>query len=181
MRSIGVRGGWLIAVLSLSILCVLTTPVQASQDMSSNQGIPLVVGQDTLADMERKLGPACVVPSVTSPVSSYLYRITHRGKASFLRLEVGEHLDAITLAHDPPLTGVCYAPMRQQGVVMTKKGIQLGMSKEQIRARYGRPSEEFTVGPLTRLRYAAYLDRPYEWSLVFRNDRLVEWSVSSEE
>src|SRR2546426_10416035 len=76
-----------------------------------------------------------------------------------------------------PLTGVCYAPVRQTVAVRTGKGLQLGATTEEVIRLYGKPTENFSVGPIVRFRYLAVLDQQHEWDLVFRNGHLVEWTV----
>jgi hypothetical protein len=90
------------------------------------------------------------------------------------------HVDAITLSKDPPLAGVCYAPIRLSTPLQTGKGLHLGATLEEATRLYGKPTESFSVGPMTRYRYVAMYDRSYEWDLVFRNGLLVEWTVATE-
>src|SRR2546426_5327553 len=52
-----------------------------------------------------------------------------------------------------PLTGVCYAPVRQTVAVRTGKGLQLGATTEEVIRLYGKPTENFSVGPIVRFRY----------------------------
>ena len=71
--------------------------------------------------------------------------------------------------------------MRLSLPVRTGKGIELGATIDDVIKLYGGPTARFAVGPMARLKYEAMYDRPYEWNLVFRNGRLVEWTVATEE
>jgi hypothetical protein len=142
----------------------------------------VTVGKDGPREVERKWGPApCLVPSLSGEEMSYLYHVPSAKGSSFLRLEVNAHVNAITISEDPPLTGVCYAPLQLPTPIRTGKGLHLGLTTEEVTNIYGKPVESFAVGSMMRFRYAAMLDRPYEWDLVFRNGRLVEWSVVTSE
>jgi hypothetical protein len=112
---------------------------------------------------------------------SYLYNVQGNDGHYFLRLEVSSRVDAITFSKDPPLTGVCYAPVRLTVPLRTARGVQLGATTDEVVKLYGVPMESFSVGSMARFRYVAALDRPYEWDLVFRNGRLVEWTVAAGE
>jgi hypothetical protein len=142
----------------------------------------VVVGKDRALELEQKLGASpCLVPSVSGESVSYLYNVGGAKGSSFLRFEVNGHVDAITISKDPPLAGVCYAPAPLAVSLATSKGLQLGATVEEVTRLYGNPTDRFSVGPLMRFRYVAVYDRSYEWDLVFRNGRLVEWTVSTEE
>jgi hypothetical protein len=142
----------------------------------------IVVGKDGPSEVESKLGQSpCLVPSVSGETMSYLYNVQGSEGRYFLRLEMNGRVDAITVSKDPPLTGVCYAPVRQAAPLRTERGLQLGATSEEVITLYGRPTESFAVGSMARFRYVAVLERPYEWDLVFRNGRLVEWTVAAEE
>lgn len=160
-------------------------PVVAAEPggLESDRGIATVrVGSDAARDVERKLGPApCLVPSISGDTVSYLYNVQNAAGHAFLRLEVNGQVDAITISKDPPLAGVCYAPVQKAVVLRTNSGLELGATMEEVIRLYGKPSERFSVGSMARFRYLAMLDRPYEWDLVFRDGRLVEWTVVTEE
>ncbi|MEW6543871.1 MAG: hypothetical protein AB1411_09710 [Nitrospirota bacterium] len=142
----------------------------------------VVVGQDRPDDLERKLGAsACLLPSMSGERVSYLYNVQGSDGHYFLRFEVDGRVDAITVSKDPPIAGVCYAPVRRVLPVKTGKGLYLGATKEAVLQLYGRPAESFAVGPLERFRYVSVLDHLHEWDLVFRDGRLVEWTVVTEE
>jgi hypothetical protein len=142
----------------------------------------VVAGQDTGPEVERKLGrTACLIPNSTGDTVSYLYNAVGQNGRSYLRLDVNGHVDAMTVSQDPPIVGVCYARIRASLPIKTGKGIELGAAIEDVIKLYGKPTARFSVGPMARLRYEAMYDRPYEWDLVFRNGRLVEWTVATEE
>jgi hypothetical protein len=112
---------------------------------------------------------------------SYLYNVQGIDGHYFLRLEVSGRVDAITFSKDPPLTGVCYAPARLTIPLRTARGVQLGTTTDEVVKLYGEPMDNFSVGSMARFRYVTTLDRSYEWDLVFRNGRLVEWTVATGE
>ncbi len=142
----------------------------------------VVVGKDGARDIERKLGSApCLLPSASGGTTSYLYNVAGSTDPSFLRFEVNGRVDAITISKDPPIAGVCYAPAGQTVLGRTGKGIQLGALVDEVVSLYGKPTESFSVGPMTRFRYVAVYDRAFEWDLVFRGGRLVEWTVAAEQ
>ncbi|HSB44746.1 MAG TPA: hypothetical protein VLD60_07030 [Nitrospira sp.] len=142
----------------------------------------VVAGRDTAPEVERKLGLSpCLVPNSTGDTISYLYNVPGTKGPNYLRLDVNGHVDAITVSQDPPIVGVCYAPTRASLPVRTAKGIELGATIDEVMKLYGEPTERFAVGPMARFRYVATYDRSYEWDLVFRNGRLVEWTVSTED
>lgn len=148
-----------------------------------DRGIATVlVGSDGASDVERKLGASpCLVPSLTGDTVSYLYNANDAKGHYFLRLEVNGRVDAITLSKDPPLAGVCYAPLARTMSLRTEGGLELGATMDEVVRVYGKPMERFAVGSMARFRYVAMLERTYEWDLVFRDGRLVEWTVVSED
>jgi hypothetical protein len=84
---------------------------------------------------------------------------------------------------DTIIAGVCSAPLARSLNIGTGKGVHLGDSMEKVLHLYGTPTEQFRVGSMVRLRYYSERERGryYEWSLVFRKDRLVEWAAYSYE
>jgi len=175
--------GWQLRVLIVLLFSAFSggTGLAAEPDGGPNdrEFATVVVGKDRAPDVERKLGDApCLVPSERNETVSYFYNVPGaEGHHYYLRLEVNGKVDAITVAKDPPLTGVCYAPVRQTVAVRTGKGLQLGATTEEVIRLYGKPTENFSVGPIVRFRYLAVLDQQHEWDLVFRNGHLVEWTV----
>lgn len=140
---------------------------------------PLTVGQDTLADVQKWLGRLpCHVRSRSGETVSYLYDFEGPKGRYYVRLELaGQQVEAITLSIDPPLSGVCYAPEPVDRPPLTGRGLELGASLQQVLDRYGEPAEQYRVGRFMRLRYRAVLDSAYEWDLLFKDDRLTEWTV----
>ena len=142
----------------------------------------VVAGKDTGSEVERKLGrTACLMPNSTGDTISYLYNVVGQKGGYYLRLDINGRVDAITVSQDPPIVGVCYAPMHASLPLKTGKGVALGATIDEVITLYGQPTARFSVGPMARLRYEAIYDRPYEWDLVFRNGRLVEWTVATDE
>jgi len=165
--------------------------VSAPSSWAANAGIvddrelaTVMVGKDTRVEVERKLGSPCLVPSASGTTVSYLYNIKVdgiEGGYGYLRLEINGQVDAITISKDPPLAGVCYAPVKKPIPLQTVSGLELGATQDSVMRLYGKPAENLSVGHMARFRYVAMLDRPYEWDVVFRDGRLVEWTVAMEE
>lgn len=174
---------WVMLVLTGLIVFGFTALAGAAAVGPSDWELATVVaGHDTAPEVEKKLGPtACLVPNSTGDTISYLYNVAGAKGPNYLRLDVNGHVGAITVSQDPPIVGVCYAPMRVSLSVKTGKGLELGATLDDVMKLYGEPTERFVVGPMARFRYVAMYDRPYEWDLVFRNGRLVEWTVATED
>lgn len=181
------RGGdrerlWAMLSLTGVILLVCSTWAGAAPVGPGDWELATVVaGKDTGLEVERKLGrTACLMPNATGDTISYLYNIVGQDGHYYLRLDVNGHVDAITVSQDPPIAGVCYAPVHASLPARTGKGIELGATIDDVLKMYGEPMERFAVGPMARFRYVAMYDRSFEWDLVFRNGRLVEWTVATE-
>lgn len=138
--------------------------------------------RDRDPQVQRKLGSApCAMPAANREAISYFYR---SADGKYLRFEINDDgVEAMTMSLDPIVTGVCYAPVGRPIPISTGKGLRLGDSIERVTALYGEPKSKFAVGTLVRFRYDsdAELDRYYEWDLVFRDGRLVEWTSYSRE
>jgi hypothetical protein len=172
----------MLALVGLVVFGFTALAGAASVGPSDWELATVVAGHDTAPEVERKLGLSpCLVPNSTGDTISYLYNVPGTKGPSYLRLDVNGHVDAITVSQDPPIVGVCYAPMSVSLPVRTGKGIELGATIDDVIKLYGEPTARFAVGPMARLKYEAMYDRPYEWNLVFRNGRLVEWTVATEE
>jgi len=90
----------------------------------------IVVGYDRAADVQQKLGNVpCEVPSASHTTVSYLYQVDGR---AYLRLEVTDTVDALTLSINPPLTDLCYAPVLRPIALRTGKGLQLGATGDEV-------------------------------------------------
>ena len=178
------RCHWLGACIGI-ILSISSQPLWAEASLVDDKELATVkVGQDTTVEVERKLGSACLVPSASGTSVSYLYNIKVDGvdgAYGYLRLEINGQVDAITISKDPPLSGVCYAPLSKPIPLQTVSGLVLGSTQDNVLRLYGQPAERLSIGRMTRFRYMAMLDRPYEWDVVFRDGRLVEWTVAMEE
>lgn len=174
---------WLMVALTGGLVFGFTVFASAAPVGPSDWELATVVaGHDTAPEVERKLGLSpCLVPNSTGDTISYLYNVPGAKGPNYLRLDVNGHVDAITVSQDPPIVGVCYAPMRASLPIRTAKGIELGATIDDVIKLYGEPTARFAVGPMARFRYEAMYDRLYEWNLVFRNGRLVEWTVATEE
>ena len=174
--------GMMFALAAFIVLGFTTWAGAASPGPNDRELATVVAGKDTAHEVERKLGrTACLMPNSTGDTISYLYNVAGQKGPYYLRLDVNGHVDAITISQDPPIAGVCYAPTSASFRAKTGKGLELGATTDEVVTLYGEPTARFAVGPMARLRYVAMYDRPYEWNLVFRNGRLVEWTVSTEE
>ena len=138
----------------------------------------IILAVDRESDVVRKLGSQpCVVPGSDRGTVSLFYRSADR---TYLQFEViPDGLESMTMSVDPIIVGVCYAPVEGSLHIGTGKGVHLGDSIEKVIHLYGEPTQQFGVGSLVRLRYYSENEggRYYEWSLVFRKDRLVEWTA----
>lgn len=172
-------------MIGLFVLLVLgLNTVAGAATLGPNDWVlaTVVAGKDTAHEVERKLGhTACLMPNSTGDTISYLYNITGQKGQYYLRMDVNGHVDAMTVSQDPPIAGVCYAPAQVSLPAATGKGIELGTTMDDVIKVYGEPNERFAVGPMARFRYVAMYHRSFEWDLVFRNGRLVEWTVATEE
>ena len=172
----------LIGLLLLFVISLNTYAGAATLGPSDWELATVVAGKDTAHEVEHKLGrTACLMPNATGDTISYLYNIAGKQGQYYLRLDVNGHVDAMTVSQDPPIAGVCYAPVHVSLPAKTGKGIELGATIEDVVKMYGEPTERFSVGPMARYRYVAMYHQTFEWDLVFRNGRLVEWTVSTEE
>ncbi|HLZ32509.1 MAG TPA: hypothetical protein VKP13_00735 [Nitrospira sp.] len=170
-----------LGVLFLLLLGSQTFAGAATPGPSDWELATVVAGKDTAPEVEQKLGrTACLMPNATGDTISYLYNIAGQKGPYYLRLDVNGHVDAMTVSQDPPIAGVCYAPVHVALPAKTGKGIELGATIDEVVKLYGEPTERFSVGPMARYRYVAMYHRAFEWDLVFRNGRLVEWTVATE-
>ena len=142
--------------------------------------VTITLTRDREPDIVRKLGShPCVVPAPNRPLESLFYK---SADGAHLRFDVGsDGLESMTMSADPIVSGVCYAPVGRSLKIETGKGVRLGDPLDNILGLYGQPTEQFAVGTLVRCKWdtANELDRYYEWDLVFREGRLVEWSALS--
>jgi len=92
-------------------------------------------------------------------------------------------MESMTMSVDPIIVGVCSAPVARSLNNSTGKGLHLGDTMEKVVHLYGEATQQFTIGSLVRFRYYSERKRGrfYEWSLVFRKDRLGEWAAYSYE
>ena len=174
---------WAVPALTGLIVFGFTTWAGAAPVGPSDWELATVIaGKDTGSEVEKKLGrTACLMPNATGDTISYLYNIAGQKGPYYLRLDVNGHVDAMTVYQDPPIAGVCCAPVHVSPSAKTGKGIELGATIDEVVKLYGEPTERFAVGPMARYRYVAMYHQSFEWDLVFRNGRLVEWTVATEE
>ena len=142
----------------------------------------IVMPGDTVSDVVRKLASEpCEVPASKRETVSMFYQ---SADGTYLRFEVNPNgIESMMMSVDPIIVGMCSAPVARSLDIGTGKGVHLGDSKEKVVHLYGAPAQQFSVGALVRLRYYSERERGryYEWSLVFRKDRLVEWAAYSYE
>jgi hypothetical protein len=151
------------------------------KSLDDTEVVGVVVGRGDAATVERILGSSsCQFKDDSGKIVSFFYRFNSSDDGAFLRIEVGDQVDAITLSMEPPVTGYCYAPLGPNKQPRTGKGLQLGDDESTVIQLYGRPMQRFEVGPFTRFRHQSVRDRVYEWDLLFRHGHLLEWTVSTE-
>jgi len=153
----------------------------------------IAVVKDGEMEVQRKLGSTpCARPSSNSETISYFYRTT---EGSYLRFIVNETpsdvdyrlVESMTMSLEPIAPEVCYGSIDgllngHSATVGTGKGLHLGDSIKKVTRLYGEPKEKFLDGPgIIRLRYDwdRELDHYYQWSLIFRDDQLVQWTVEA--
>ncbi len=172
-------------VLAAVAFLLIVTPARAEpppEGPSDWELATVLVGKDHAREVETKLGHApCLLPSSSGDTLSYLYNITGKEGALYLRFVITDRVTSMTLSKDPPIAGVCYGPAEKAIPPRTGKGVELGATMDDVTRLYGRPTESFSVGPLTRYRYVTVAGLHCEWDLVFRNKRLAEWTVALEE
>lgn len=144
----------------------------------------IVLPGDKVSDVVRKLASEpCEVsaPGQEQEIVSMFYQ---SADGTYLRFEVNaDGIESMMMSVDPIISGVCSGPVSRLVDIGTGKRVHLGDSIEKVLRLYGTPTQEFTVGSLVRFRYFSERERGryYEWSLVFRKDRLVEWAAYSHE
>jgi hypothetical protein len=181
-RSIGCG---MIAVALLMSACAQTAAIKAD-GLADREVASVKVGTDGILQVREKLGDGqCRSVSDHGDSTSYFYHALD-GEAGRQYLEVdvgdqGDRIDAITVSKHPPVTGVCYAPVHAAARINTGKGIHLGATEGEIIGLYGNPVQQFRLGSLARFRFERKLERSYEWDLIFRDGRLVEWHVHRSE
>jgi hypothetical protein len=132
-----------------------------------------------------------VVPAPNPPTVSYLYRT---GDGNYLRFVANadksdinyQLVELMTMSLEPIIQANCYGSSRgslngQLAHIHTGKGIALGMPIAEVIRSYGEPNEKHVDGSRVRFRYDAGFDtdRYYEWSLTFRDGRLVQWTAEA--
>jgi hypothetical protein len=147
-----------------------------------SEWVTIVLPGDKVSDVVRKLGSEpCEVSASKPETVSMFYQSANE---TYLRFEVNSNgIESMMMSVDPIITGVCSAPVARLLDIGTGKGVHLGDSMEKVLHLYGAATQQFAVGSLVRLRYYSERERGryYEWSLVFRKDRLVEWAAYSYE
>jgi hypothetical protein len=138
----------------------------------------IVLPGDKVPDVVRKLASEPCEVSASKPETVSMFYQSADG--TYLRFEVNSNgIESMMMSMDPIITGVCSAPVARSLDIGTGKGVHLGDSMEKVLHLYGAATQQFSIGPLVRLRYYSQRERGryYEWSLVFRKDRLVEWAA----
>jgi hypothetical protein len=149
--------------------------------------------KDGEGDILAKLGANhCTVPGSSQGTLAYLYR-TADGR--YLRFMVNKapsdvdygRIEAMTMSVNPVVSGACYQPVSgslngHSVNVGTRFGVHLGDSIEKVKAVYGNPAETRADGSRTltaRYQWDREIDHYYDWHLVFRDGRLVEWTAEA--
>lgn len=144
--------------------------------------------------IQAKLGgtPCAAAIPHNSETASYFYRTP---EGSYLRFVVNRKpsdvdyqlVESMTMSLDPIPAGVCDRSLNgtlngHSPNIGTAKGVRLGDSIQTVTRLYGEPKEKSpdNTGAL-RLRYDwdHQVDHYYEWNLVFRDGRLVQWTAEA--
>lgn len=178
------RRGWVALVVTLLLFPVTgwTENQVERYRFGDTELATIVLPSDTVSDAVRKLASKpCEVPASNPETVSMFYQ---SADGTYLRFEVNSNgIDSMMMSVDPIIAGVCSAPVARSANIGTGKGVHLGDSMKKVLRLYGAATQQFAVGSLVRLRYYSERERGryYEWSLVFRKDRLVEWAAYSYE
>jgi hypothetical protein len=178
------RRGWVAFAVTLLLFPVTgCTQIQIERYRPGDTELAtIVLPGDKVSDVVRKLtNEPCEVPASNPNTVSMFYQ---SADGTYLRFEVSANgIESMTMSVDTIIAGVCSAPLARSLNIGTGKGVHLGDSMEKVLHLYGAPTEQFTVGSMVRIRYYSERERGryYEWSLVFRKDRLVEWAAYSYE
>jgi hypothetical protein len=184
-----------ITVFALAYFLLLTSawaesPIEGNQ-LADKELATIILAKDKGGDIQRKLGMPCVVPASDQQTVSYVYRTDTDNYLRFVvnvtRSDVSYQLvESMTMSVKPIIQAPCYNSSRrsangQLANIHTGKGIKLGESMEEILRFYGEPNKKHVNGSKVRLRYDAGfdMDRYYEWTLIFRDGWLVEWTAES--
>jgi hypothetical protein len=166
------------------------TEIQQDQ-LFDNELASIILLKDQSNDVQRKLGRPCVVPASNHETVSYVYR---SDEGNYLRFVVNVSpsdvhyrvVESMTMSIQPTISMTCYTPshVSVNGKLprRTGKGIQLGDSLDRIRAMYGEPKDTQIVNTQdVRLQYnlGYETDQYYQWTLTFRDSRLVEWTAEA--
>jgi len=184
-------------VLALAQSLFLIAPARAGTEMQQDQLLDselasIILVKDQSNDVQRKLGRPCVVPASNHETVSYVYQ---SDDGSYLRFVVNASpsdvhyrlVESMTMSVQPTISMTCYTPSHvsvngKLPRIRTGKGIQLGGSLDRIRAMYGEPNDTQIVNTQEiRLQYnlGYETDQYYQWTLTFRDSRLVEWTAEA--
>lgn len=197
-RALRQRGLVRVIILVMTFLVPVfpTSTWAESQIMPDSYGdnelAAVILVQDKGRDIEGKLGAPCVMPASNRETVSLAYRAAD---GTFLRYVVNvspsdvnyQLVESMTMSVEPNIQVTCYTPSYASldtGVspIHTGRGIRLGDPIDQIISHYGEPNEKQVINARdVRLRYdlGYETDRYYEWTLAFRDGRLVEWTAQA--
>ncbi|MGH7256890.1 MAG: hypothetical protein ACREIM_00815 [Nitrospiraceae bacterium] len=186
-----------VIILVMTFLSVLPTATRGefqitSDPFADNELAAVILVEDKGRDVEGKLGAPCVVGASNRETISLAYRAAD---GTFLQFVVNvspsdvnyQLVESMTMSVEPSVQVTCYTPSfasLNTGVsrIHTGRGIRLGDSIDQITGHYGEPNEKQVVNAQeVRLRYnlGYETDRYYQWTLTFRDGRLVEWTADA--
>jgi hypothetical protein len=149
--------------------------------------------KDGEMELMEKLGSnPCVIPGSSKDTVAYLYQTADGRYLQFVVNKASYDVDygrveVMTMSLNPIVSAACYQPVGgsldgRSLNVSTGLGVRLGDSLEKVRDVYGSPSETRSDGmPVVTVRYRwdREADHLYEWTLVFRDGQLVEWTAEA--
>lgn len=186
-----------IAIVMTCLVSVFSTAALAETQITSDpfaddELAAVLLVQDKGRDVERKLGAPCVLQASNRETSTLVYRAAD---GTFLRFVVNvspsdvnyQLIESMTMSVQPTIPMTCYTASHASvngklSRVHTARGIQLGSLLDQILELYGEPNETQIVNPQeVRLQYnlGYETDRYYQWTLTFRDGRLVDWTAEA--
>lgn len=166
-----------------------------SDPFADSELAAVLLVKDRARDVEGKLGTPCEVRASNRETTTLVYRTAD---GALLRFVVNvspsdvnyQLVESMTMSAEPSVPATCYTAGQASQTslnsrvskIHTGKGVQLRNSIEEIINLYGEPNERQIVNSQeVRLQYdlGYETDRYYQWTLTFRDGRLVEWTAEA--